>query len=186
MRLPRVDWGQQKKTPPLGACSPSSATSLPKSYRNLLDRWQLFHQRARFDVARRRYLAASGAPPSATMAPPPQVYVRCNFCNQSVAHSSASNPGTGLKGRDGPCRRSAMAGSSGVPSTAANASAAGGPRHKIRGSAGARRAGTAGTCPICWTGSPSTRHARSPTVTVRVVRCEPSWRIMGPAAVIPV
>jgi len=43
-----------------------------KMYRELLDIWQLWHQRARLDMARIDVV-------------PPQVYARCNFCNQSLS-----------------------------------------------------------------------------------------------------
>eukprot|EP00026_Physarum_polycephalum_P001793 Phypoly_transcript_01796.p1 GENE.Phypoly_transcript_01796~~Phypoly_transcript_01796.p1 ORF type:complete len:954 (+),score=144.73 Phypoly_transcript_01796:249-3110(+) len=45
------------------------------AYRELLDNWQLWHERALLDIRR-------GSPDSA---PRPQVYARCNFCNQSLS-----------------------------------------------------------------------------------------------------
>jgi hypothetical protein len=41
-------------------------------YREILDRWQLWHQRARFDMGRIDPI-------------PPQIYVRCNYCNQPLS-----------------------------------------------------------------------------------------------------
>src|SRR5687768_13169719 len=46
------------------------------SYRELLDTWQLWHKRALLDVARIPYTEPK---------PPPQVFARCNFCNQSLS-----------------------------------------------------------------------------------------------------
>src|SRR5688572_4092363 len=54
---------------------------MPRSYRSLLDHWRMFHARAHFDIARGKH-----AETAADMVPP-QVYVRCNYCSQSIAHS---------------------------------------------------------------------------------------------------
>lgn len=51
------------------------------SYRNLLDRWQLWHARANFDIERGQRMSNSNE------IVPPQVYVRCTFCSQSLGHS---------------------------------------------------------------------------------------------------
>ncbi|KAI9351095.1 hypothetical protein DFJ73DRAFT_795832 [Zopfochytrium polystomum] len=51
-----------------------------ESYRDLLDRFQLFIARARFDVARAR----PGGP-----APPPQVFIKCNFCGKPITLAAA-------------------------------------------------------------------------------------------------
>ncbi|OAD70468.1 hypothetical protein PHYBLDRAFT_182399 [Phycomyces blakesleeanus NRRL 1555(-)] len=51
-----------------------------ESYRTLLDRWQLWHPRARFDIERGKYMNSSEIAP-------PQIYVRCTFCAQSLGHS---------------------------------------------------------------------------------------------------
>ncbi|TPX34999.1 hypothetical protein SmJEL517_g02515 [Synchytrium microbalum] len=59
------------------------------NYRLLLDRWQLFRVRAQFDIARRRYMPNE---PIGEAVVPAQVYVRCNFCNQSIANGPASTP----------------------------------------------------------------------------------------------
>eukprot|EP00007_Cunea_sp_BSH-02190019_P008955 CAMPEP_0174238428 /NCGR_PEP_ID=MMETSP0417-20130205/11187_1 /TAXON_ID=242541 /ORGANISM="Mayorella sp, Strain BSH-02190019" /LENGTH=1029 /DNA_ID=CAMNT_0015317259 /DNA_START=92 /DNA_END=3177 /DNA_ORIENTATION=+ len=53
-----------------------------EGYRELLDRWQLWHVRARFDGARRHT--------SNSRILQPQVFVRCNYCNKSLSLSSAS------------------------------------------------------------------------------------------------
>lgn len=50
---------------------------LPCSYRNLLDSWRLWNQRAHFDIA----LSAR----SETEKPPQQVFVSCNFCGKSIS-----------------------------------------------------------------------------------------------------
>ncbi|KAF9946376.1 hypothetical protein BGZ72_000381 [Mortierella alpina] len=68
-------------------------------YRDLLDRWQLYYTRARFDIARGRCIqhsTLSGV--SAADMTPTQIYVRCNFCNQSIARNLLV---PGVRGRDG-------------------------------------------------------------------------------------
>ncbi|TPX62747.1 hypothetical protein SpCBS45565_g06969 [Spizellomyces sp. 'palustris'] len=79
-----------------------------ETYRTLLDRWQLYRVRAGFDIARQRHLAGDGfvartphpsTPYNANV--PPQIYVRCNFCNQPVANGLFASPvkrstGTGM------------------------------------------------------------------------------------------
>ncbi|KAG0323147.1 hypothetical protein BGZ99_002924, partial [Dissophora globulifera] len=68
-------------------------------YRDLLDRWQLFYTRARFDIARGRSLQQSTqSGVSAADMTPTQIYVRCNFCNQSIARNLLI---PGVRGRDG-------------------------------------------------------------------------------------
>ncbi|KAH9267830.1 hypothetical protein BASA84_000517 [Batrachochytrium salamandrivorans] len=65
-------------------------------YRTLLDRWQLYHERARFDIRRRKtamQIASLKRPNvllgraslSAADRIPPQVHVRCNFCSQPIS-----------------------------------------------------------------------------------------------------
>lgn len=49
-------------------------------YRSLLDRWQLWHDRANFDIERGKRMNSSEIAA-------PQVYVRCNYCAQSLGHS---------------------------------------------------------------------------------------------------
>lgn len=74
-------------------------------YKDLLNRWQLFHERARFDVGRAQLedllngfasfsrdpdgeeLGAELSPPSSTSVPP-QLFVRCNFCNTTLSLAS--------------------------------------------------------------------------------------------------
>ncbi|KAF9174790.1 hypothetical protein BGX20_009785 [Mortierella sp. AD010] len=78
-------------------------------YRDLLDRWQLYYTRARFDIARGRHLHQNSLNgPPATDATPTQIYVRCNFCNQSIARNLLI---PGVRGRDG--RRVMMGGAGG-------------------------------------------------------------------------
>ncbi|KAG2219747.1 hypothetical protein INT45_007786 [Circinella minor] len=50
-----------------------------ESYRNLLDRWQLWHSRAKFDIERGKRMNSSEVAP-------PQVYVRCTYCAQTLGH----------------------------------------------------------------------------------------------------
>ncbi|KAF9081229.1 hypothetical protein BGX23_001114 [Mortierella sp. AD031] len=71
-------------------------------YRDLLDRWQLYYTRARFDIARGRCTQQSTiSGVSAADMTPTQVYVRCNFCNQSIARNLLI---PGVRGRDGRVR----------------------------------------------------------------------------------
>ncbi|KAG2179533.1 hypothetical protein INT44_006380, partial [Umbelopsis vinacea] len=51
-----------------------------EEYRSLLDRWQLWHDRANFDIERGKRMNSSEIAA-------PQVYVRCNYCAQSLGHS---------------------------------------------------------------------------------------------------
>ncbi|EFN84236.1 GATOR complex protein MIOS [Harpegnathos saltator] len=46
------------------------------NYRNLLDAWKMWNQRAQFDIAMRS---------STNETPPQQIYVSCNFCGKSIA-----------------------------------------------------------------------------------------------------
>ncbi|KDO32910.1 hypothetical protein SPRG_02602 [Saprolegnia parasitica CBS 223.65] len=72
-------------------------------YRDLLNQWQLFHERALFDVGRAQLmdqLTALSAPdgsnaPAPLALPQPQMYVRCNFCGSSLALSSLLRVGNG-------------------------------------------------------------------------------------------
>ncbi|TDH69533.1 hypothetical protein CCR75_003941 [Bremia lactucae] len=73
-------------------------------YKDLLNQWQLFHERARFDVGRaqlqdrlkgfssllsRNFQSLSKDSLKAfTQSVPPQLYVRCNFCNASLSLAS--------------------------------------------------------------------------------------------------
>ena len=49
------------------------------SYVTLLEKWQLFHLRAKFDISRKKLLSTKSLVVS------PQIYVRCNFCNHSIS-----------------------------------------------------------------------------------------------------
>ncbi|KAI8913537.1 hypothetical protein EDD86DRAFT_187402 [Gorgonomyces haynaldii] len=64
------------------------------NYKNLLEKWQLFHCRAKFDILWRKEEI------------PPQVYIRCNFCNTSIA------PGSASKTKKGPLQLNKQSGSS--------------------------------------------------------------------------
>ncbi|KAJ8324593.1 hypothetical protein O5D80_006838 [Batrachochytrium dendrobatidis] len=68
-----------------------------ETYRGLLDRWQLYHQRAHFDIQRRKkaLLVSSMRRFSSRLAHTtvpvvdrisPQVHVRCNFCSQPISN----------------------------------------------------------------------------------------------------
>ncbi|CAG8452504.1 4949_t:CDS:10 [Funneliformis caledonium] len=74
----------------------SRVTNWVENYRMLLDQWQMFHIRARFDIARGKHMISSTS--SAADMVPPQVYVRCNYCSQSITHSLFI---PGMKGKDG-------------------------------------------------------------------------------------
>ncbi|KAF5296730.1 hypothetical protein FQR65_LT10166 [Abscondita terminalis] len=64
------------------------------SYRNLLDTWQLWNERALFDI-----MLSSYRP---TDKPPQQVYVSCNFCGKSIsAFMQGLNRGRGTFSRMG-------------------------------------------------------------------------------------
>lgn len=58
------------------------------AYRRLLDRWGLFSERARFDVAR---LKISGR--RRELAPPRQVYLQCAHCHQDIYGENGENAG---------------------------------------------------------------------------------------------
>ncbi|OQS05681.1 hypothetical protein THRCLA_02212, partial [Thraustotheca clavata] len=79
-------------------------------YRDLLNQWQLFHERALFDVGRAQlegqlssfrdvamvpYSLSESPSPSSSVRTPPQMYVRCNFCGSSLALSSLLRVGAG-------------------------------------------------------------------------------------------
>jgi len=56
-------------------------------YRELLDTWQLWNERALFDIARQKL--------NRDEKPPPQMFVRCSYCNTSISYSTATlAPGT--------------------------------------------------------------------------------------------
>ncbi|KAB0794498.1 hypothetical protein PPYR_11337 [Photinus pyralis] len=64
------------------------------SYRNLLDTWQLWNERALFDI-----MLSSYRP---TDKPPQQVYISCNFCGKSIsAFMQGLNRGRGTFSRMG-------------------------------------------------------------------------------------
>ena len=53
--------------------------NMPRSYRDLLDRWSLWHERAILDIAQNAEAGTN----------PPQVYARCSFCNQCLSMRTA-------------------------------------------------------------------------------------------------
>ncbi|CAG8486695.1 1716_t:CDS:10 [Ambispora gerdemannii] len=75
-----------------------------ESYRQLLDQWAMFHDRANFDIERGKHI---GPNPAGMVAP--QVSVRCNFCNHSIVHGTfSSSPSAARppsKGKDGKQRQ---------------------------------------------------------------------------------
>lgn len=58
------------------------------SYRDLLDRWELYKERALFDINRQRMIG----PNSNTQ---PSIFIRCSYCNQSIS-LGAKPPKTGF------------------------------------------------------------------------------------------
>lgn len=69
-------------------------------YRSMLDRWQLWMQRAKLDVERGSVFE---------LKPPAQVFLRCNYCNQSITlgrddrtGAPPGSPGGGAPGAPGP------------------------------------------------------------------------------------
>ncbi|KAI9106057.1 hypothetical protein DFS34DRAFT_43429 [Phlyctochytrium arcticum] len=90
-----------------------------ETYRSLLDRWQLYRTRAQFDISRQRHLCGDGFVPHTphpstpyNSSPAPQIYVRCNFCNQPIANGLFASP---IK--KGPQASQAIAGSAGLHMT---------------------------------------------------------------------
>ncbi|KAL7751008.1 hypothetical protein RI367_003588 [Sorochytrium milnesiophthora] len=63
-----------------------------ESYRLYLDQLQLYHTRAQLDIGRAKLVSAEHNNVS------PQIYVRCNFCNQSISQSVFI---PGVKDKDG-------------------------------------------------------------------------------------
>ncbi len=57
-----------------------------KLYRELLDHWELFHERAKFDIARNDAVAN-------------QIFARCNFCNSSLSAQGNIRRGTSTMAR---------------------------------------------------------------------------------------
>ncbi|CAG8618340.1 3257_t:CDS:10, partial [Ambispora leptoticha] len=91
-------------------------TQWVKSYRQLLDQWEMFHQRARFDIERGKHVNPNRSAEIVS----PQVSVRCNFCNHSVAHGSFSPSSSSVvrplsKGKDGKQRQGFLAKSTCCP-----------------------------------------------------------------------
>lgn len=68
-------------------------------YRNLLNSWKLFSQRAMFDVARSKYSRNSQGQITAKIVPR-QVYLRCNHCKKVIGNGSQ------LPQKDVPTRKS--------------------------------------------------------------------------------
>ncbi|KAG9294907.1 hypothetical protein G9A89_003247 [Geosiphon pyriformis] len=68
-----------------------------ESYRQLLDQWEMFHHRARFDIERGKHVGPNHA--AAADMIPPQVSVRCNFCNHSIAHNTRLPSSKGKEGK---------------------------------------------------------------------------------------
>jgi len=66
-------------------------------YRDLLDGWKLFHHRCQLDIDRRQMMqdfAQDGEREPAIHLVPPQILIRCNFCNKVISDprgASAAN-----------------------------------------------------------------------------------------------
>jgi hypothetical protein len=65
-----------------------------EGYRQLLNRWKLFHARAHFDIARRagakrHPFAATSSVTGAADLVPAQLVIRCAFCQTSLSHTPA-------------------------------------------------------------------------------------------------
>ncbi|OUM59450.1 hypothetical protein PIROE2DRAFT_21237 [Piromyces sp. E2] len=111
-----------------------------ENYRLLLDRWQLFHIRVYFDIARRKIADSisdelsnqlnnkltlnnqsnsSSNTNLSTIPIPSQIYVRCNFCNQSITHnllnSNKANGPNAAQGTANVLAASAQTGTPGAP-----------------------------------------------------------------------
>ncbi|GFN83407.1 WD repeat-containing protein mio [Plakobranchus ocellatus] len=52
-----------------------------EGYRDLLDRWRLWHQRAQFDIVRQTFIPDFRVPP--------QVHVSCNFCGKQISNTQS-------------------------------------------------------------------------------------------------
>eukprot|EP00002_Diphylleia_rotans_P034218 TRINITY_DN7336_c0_g1_i1.p1 TRINITY_DN7336_c0_g1~~TRINITY_DN7336_c0_g1_i1.p1 ORF type:complete len:915 (+),score=151.64 TRINITY_DN7336_c0_g1_i1:62-2806(+) len=72
-----------------------------ETYRDLMDRWQLWHERAILDITR---LSIQDQKPG------PQVFARCNFCHQAL-YLASMMPGQTMMGR-GPGRGVSIGGAS--------------------------------------------------------------------------
>ncbi|CAG8638897.1 2077_t:CDS:2, partial [Paraglomus occultum] len=57
-----------------------------ESYRTLLDRWEMFHARASFDIARGKTMGRAELLSSKLA--PDQVFVTCNYCSQNIAQET--------------------------------------------------------------------------------------------------
>ncbi|KAI8616301.1 hypothetical protein BC830DRAFT_1118488 [Chytriomyces sp. MP71] len=67
-----------------------------EEYRNLLDRYSLFDERAKFDIARtkmQRVGLPKGSPAPVSKTVPSQVHLRCNFCNNPISLASPTSTG---------------------------------------------------------------------------------------------
>lgn len=68
------------------------------AYRDLLDGWKFFHHRCQLDIDRGQML--QGFTQDAERGPiqlvPPQILIRCNFCNKMISEPRAVNPANGV------------------------------------------------------------------------------------------
>eukprot|EP01116_Phalansterium_solitarium_P000953 TRINITY_DN1077_c0_g1_i1.p1 TRINITY_DN1077_c0_g1~~TRINITY_DN1077_c0_g1_i1.p1 ORF type:complete len:793 (+),score=189.99 TRINITY_DN1077_c0_g1_i1:387-2765(+) len=78
-----VDFTADIQTAALALYRNPNASRWLHCYRRMLDNWQLWYERAAFDMAR-------GANANSNSGLTPQVYVRCNFCSQSLQLSQLS------------------------------------------------------------------------------------------------
>jgi hypothetical protein len=68
--------------------SQSAVEAWIAEYRDLLDRWQLWHERCLLDICLVPYSGKK---------PPPQIFARCQFCNQSLAFTSTPREGSVIR-----------------------------------------------------------------------------------------
>jgi len=67
------------------------------AYRDLLDGWKFFHHRCQLDIDRGQMLQgfAQDAEREPVQLVPPQILIRCNFCNKMISESRAVNAANG-------------------------------------------------------------------------------------------
>lgn len=68
------------------------------AYRDLLDGWKFFHHRCQLDIDRGQMLQgfAQDAEREPIKLVPPQILIRCNFCNKMISEPRAINTANGV------------------------------------------------------------------------------------------